>query len=548
MLFDSFTTKTKPDPFGRLGFGDTVTDDADGGDGFIGALRDTWPDTKAIFSGDDTYVSKKQQQDNDPYLISEFATSTGNTGSSDDGCFGSAPRKQAKSKSNGGLFDYIVNVIDDSFGYEVGRNKTNRRRDVAPVETLLHGNGYYNLDKTAGPTGYFSNGLEDAIETFQADKGLKKDGYLEPKGDTITSLIGSLSQAAARGVGSLFSSVFSGLGSAADAVGDTVSSAARDVTNAGGSLLHGLGDDISDAADSIDSTISGWFGEDKTNDNKVITTDGAITRSSAQAIDLPPLGAVQKNKAAATEPVDFGQLVQSIADETSQNNFDLSSGKNNSFDNLIRKVADEGKQTILVGVDDKEIKDLVIKHEKDVPYLYKDSLGNITVGTGIMLPSVQEAQKLPFEIKQEDGTVRPATSNEIKTVFDKVKATTGNVDTDYQTKKLGLPDLQLNPTASDKKLHEKLEQSVLELQKKFPDFDSYPESAKIALMDMEYNMGSKFQEHRIDAQTGKDKGWPDFWKAVKEQDWDTAAEQSHRWQVGTDRNSDTATRFRKAKR
>ena len=75
--------------------------------------------------------------------------------------------------------------LDDN----VGRDQRNNRRDVAKVETLLARDKRFDIDRTDGPTGIFSTGLEDTIKGFQKDKGLKQDGLITPRGETISSMI-----------------------------------------------------------------------------------------------------------------------------------------------------------------------------------------------------------------------------------------------------------------------------------------------------------------------------------------------------------------------
>lgn len=74
----------------------------------------------------------------------------------------------------------------------VGQGATNRRADVAKVETLLGAAGYHDLDRTEGPTGYWGETLKQSIRRFQKDRDLEVDGYLRPKGETIASLKGLL--------------------------------------------------------------------------------------------------------------------------------------------------------------------------------------------------------------------------------------------------------------------------------------------------------------------------------------------------------------------
>ena len=75
--------------------------------------------------------------------------------------------------------------LDDN----VGRNQKNTRRDVAKVETLMVRQDRYDVSRTEGPTGIFSLGLESAIKEYQDDRGLKKDGLITPRGETISSMI-----------------------------------------------------------------------------------------------------------------------------------------------------------------------------------------------------------------------------------------------------------------------------------------------------------------------------------------------------------------------
>ena len=70
----------------------------------------------------------------------------------------------------------------------VGHGATNRRSDVAKVETTLSHAGYYGLDGLGGPTGYFGNELGESIKDYQADRGFEVDGYLAPGGETISGL------------------------------------------------------------------------------------------------------------------------------------------------------------------------------------------------------------------------------------------------------------------------------------------------------------------------------------------------------------------------
>ena len=76
----------------------------------------------------------------------------------------------------------------DALSGPVGKGGKNDRLDVAKVEALLGAHGYLDLEATGGPTGFAGTRLDDATRRFQRDKGLKIDGRLAPRGETIMTL------------------------------------------------------------------------------------------------------------------------------------------------------------------------------------------------------------------------------------------------------------------------------------------------------------------------------------------------------------------------
>lgn len=87
------------------------------------------------------------------------------------------------------------NRLFDDFGGElaslrssVGKFSTNHRDDVAKVEGLLNKTGHLDLAHEDGPTGWGMFTVENAIEDFQKNKGLKRDGRIFPEGPTITQM------------------------------------------------------------------------------------------------------------------------------------------------------------------------------------------------------------------------------------------------------------------------------------------------------------------------------------------------------------------------
>ncbi len=68
---------------------------------------------------------------------------------------------------------------------EVGRGRTNHRRDVIKVESLLNQAGLFDLERLDGPWGYANERLDAPIKEYQKRNSLKVDGFLRPDGETI---------------------------------------------------------------------------------------------------------------------------------------------------------------------------------------------------------------------------------------------------------------------------------------------------------------------------------------------------------------------------
>lgn len=75
-----------------------------------------------------------------------------------------------------------------TFGSPVGRDSVNAREDVLRAQTLLSHAGYFDMERTEGPTGWYGKPLELGIRKFQKDNGLTVDGYMEPGGETLSAL------------------------------------------------------------------------------------------------------------------------------------------------------------------------------------------------------------------------------------------------------------------------------------------------------------------------------------------------------------------------
>lgn len=91
-------------------------------------------------------------------------------------------------------------------------------------------------------------------------------------------------------------------------------------------------------------------------------------------------------------------------------------------------------------------------------------------------------------------------------------------------KKHTKPDLPA--TEINKLLDSRISEFKKGLRQKFPKFDSYPETAKMAMLDMVFNVGV----HGIVTK------FPRMKKTIEKSDWITAAKESNRPQASKARN------------
>lgn len=158
--------------------------------------------------------------------------------------------------------------------------------------------------------------------------------------------------------------------------------------------------------------------------------------------------------------------------------------------------------------------------EGSINHMYLDTVGAVTVGVGRMLPDAEAAAKLTFL----RGTEKLAASTqEIKDEFVVVHGKEkGKVASFYkQFTKLHLTDATI-----DALLTEDLERVVNGLIGKLPDYGTYPEKVKEALVDMAFNLGLN----------GLMTKFPKFIGHIKKRDWKAAAGESRREGISGARN------------
>jgi len=163
--------------------------------------------------------------------------------------------------------------------------------------------------------------------------------------------------------------------------------------------------------------------------------------------------------------------------------------------------------------------------EGSVAWMYRDTVGKVTVGVGMMLPDAKAACPLPFRLGEE-----PATEAEIRAEFARV-----------DNLPVGRPALfyrsthgpELAKTEIDSMLRQVVEGFESELRASLSDWDSFPDSVKLALLDMAYNLGPEGLLH----------GYPRLMHAVRSSDWVQAAAACYRKGPGAARNDWTRQMF-----
>ena len=163
--------------------------------------------------------------------------------------------------------------------------------------------------------------------------------------------------------------------------------------------------------------------------------------------------------------------------------------------------------------------------EGSIPWMYRDTVGKVTVGVGLMLPDAEAACRLPFEVC---GVA--AGQTEVRAEFARVDALpTGRPALFYRV--AGKPEL--TQAAIDALLLTVLTGFEGKLRESLPGYDALPDGAKLALLDMAYNLGP----------AGLLRGFPKLISAVRAGDWARAAACCERRGPGAQRNAWTRQMF-----
>jgi GH24 family phage-related lysozyme (muramidase) len=185
----------------------------------------------------------------------------------------------------------------------------------------------------------------------------------------------------------------------------------------------------------------------------------------------------------------------------------------------------------------KEAFEKIKAFERTIPYPYLDSKGVVTVGTGINVDDKSKFMGLDFRVGTSAGRKAPLVEKEaafysLKTFAkqETSKAPTGSVRpvnksaSFYKT----FTNLRLSEEQVDLLYRKHFKQTLTkEIPHAFPKFSTYPDEAKIVIMDMMFNMGpTRFTKEK----------WPSFFESLNKGDWKRAGVESHRKDIEAKRN------------
>lgn len=169
-----------------------------------------------------------------------------------------------------------------------------------------------------------------------------------------------------------------------------------------------------------------------------------------------------------------------------------------------------------------ERRELIKRGEGCITHMYLDTVGKVTVGVGNMLPSADAAAELPFHNRE---TGEAASADEIRREYETVaRQEKGRAAPSY--KQFTRLDLD------EDSIHELLDSRIADfesgLRRDFPDYDSYPDPARLSLMDMAFNLGN----------SGLVNKFPSFTRAARAGDWAGCAAECERPQLSAERNNE----------
>ena len=168
-----------------------------------------------------------------------------------------------------------------------------------------------------------------------------------------------------------------------------------------------------------------------------------------------------------------------------------------------------------------------IDFEGFAQHMYLDVKGNVTVGIGHLIPDAEAAAKLKFHHRTKKGKVDAMHKRNAYLKVLNSGITNGSLEAFKD-----VTHIDLDPVVIGDIFRNDVKQFIHELTHCFPDFETYPASAQLGMLDLIYNIGR-------DNFCG---GFPVFQKALEFRNWIKVAEESHRLEEINGKHNETMER------
>lgn len=169
-----------------------------------------------------------------------------------------------------------------------------------------------------------------------------------------------------------------------------------------------------------------------------------------------------------------------------------------------------------IRIDRDDYREKANKFEGYVTHMYLDCKGLVTVGIGHRIPDVETAMAMRFF---DRGTVNDANEVHIKNAYNMVLES-GLICKHYSVFE-NMTHIDLDLDLIEKLFDDDVREFLTQLSVQFRDFETYPATAQLGMLDLAYNMGTR----------GFSEGFPVFKKALEIRNWIKVAEESHRKEV-----------------
>ena len=169
------------------------------------------------------------------------------------------------------------------------------------------------------------------------------------------------------------------------------------------------------------------------------------------------------------------------------------------------------------------------KFEKNLPYPYIDTMGNITTGAGANIDNYDDFMRVNFMV---NGI--PATDAQKLAAYNYLRQLSAEKDISgnyvNRNKMASFFENKTNLRISDQDAYNMAQNhmtnDLAHVRKEFTDFDQFPNPLKEVLLDIHYNTGGLNKQN-----------WPKLYEAITNRDIAGIVNNVHRTNVGWERNS-----------